>query len=817
MSTPHTHPANDDHSKDAGKLVGWFQSHVRPFLEGVEPEKVGPLDSDARNLEAVNRAVGGDLAVCFLGNAGVGKSTLINSLVAGRDVILPAGGIGPLTAQALAVRYAPQRRFEVKYHSAQNVWKLAFALEMALKRDERRSKSSDQEPGDDLGGELDPEARAEVEETLAADEPQLKGKLEDLKKQAQLLVTGNQDSATELEYLVDTLREATGKKRLWGTELRSEDESRIRQIRDVLKWEAESNEARTFSADDPTFLATLRAHASGFLAPIIKELTVFWDTAVLKSGVTLVDLPGVGISGDVYQATTSHWIRERAQAVIMVVETRGINTANAELLRTSGFLNRLLYSAYDPTADPVLLMVAVVKGDLIADEMFAQDRARKRREYFAEVCEKSVVQIKNQLRSQLEAVWSSGDASVGQAQKEVIDKIIADLQVHPVSAIQYRKLLENDDEDRAFISDAAQSGIPELLASLGDLARRRLAAQTLRQREVGDAFFHRTLSTIRVNQVRWQEETRATEVAERLRGELDLFLSPLRREFDSRQGAFREFLRNTLPVLIKQLVDGAKVVSSREILKYLGTLQNAHWATLRAAVRKGGAFDGARTIDLPLDFALRFEEPIAEVWGKSILKEIRTRTQTFACDCVTLVDKVVEWALAQGARVKTELVLAEREQISADAKRLEAVGREMVNELRDQVKNTLVKKVEGPIRRKCQKFVEDNYDRGGGVKNRILDLFRQLADDATEAASVPAVEILTARFREVETEILAVFNQHTDPLTSAADAIVASHELRIKRSDAQRRKKVLAEAETVLAACPWPVPAEAGGQEGGAE
>ncbi len=378
-------------------------------------------------------------------------------------------------------------------------------------------------------------------------------------------------------------------------------------------------------------------------------------------------------------------------------------------------------------------------------------------------------------------------------------------------------MLEADEEDRAFITDADQSGIPGLVEGLAGLARRQRELKALRLREVSEDFFHRVLATVRVNQARWREEARASQEAERLRGELDEFLEPLRREFHARQGAFREFLRETLPARIRELVEKAKGMSSGEIRKYLHKLKDAHPGTLKAAVRKNGVFDGARTINLPLDFAIRFEEPIAEVWGKSVLKEIRGRTQQFARDCVAFVDQVVEWAKGQGTRVQTQLVLAQREEISANAKRLEAVGREMVNELRDQVKSTLIRKVEGPIRQKCKKFVSDNKNQGNGVRNRTLDLFDQLADDATEAASGPAIEILTAQFREVEKEILAVFEQHPDPLTSAAEAIVASHELRVKRSDAQRRRKVLAEADTVLDKCPWPVPAEAGASEGGAQ
>jgi hypothetical protein len=803
----------EDQRDDAGRLVGWFQTHVKPFLQTVQPEKVAPLEADARNLEGVAGAADQELAVCFLGNAGVGKSTLINSLVAGKDVILPAGGIGPLTAQALAVRYAPRRRFEVEYHPPQALWQLAFALETALQRDARRDRPP--AGGDDLGRDLPPEARAEAEEAAAAGGPQLGKKLEELKRQAQLLVTGDQDHHTDLDYLVDSLREVTDNKRAWGTPPRPEDEERLRHIRAALAWASEQGGARTFTADDPGFQAALGHHASGFLAPLIKELRVFWDAPLLAEGVTLVDLPGVGIVNDVYEATTSRWIRERARAVILVVETRGLNATHAELLRSSGFLSRLLYAADDPAADPVVLMVAVVKGDTIAEEMYSRDDSREEREYFADVCRKSAEHIRQQLRTELEKVWESDDAARARTRRGVIDTILTNLQVHPVSAVQYRKLLRNNPRSPAFIADQAESGIPALVGGLAGLARRQRDAQAHRLREVGGDFFQRVLATVRVNQARWREEARASEEAERLRGELDEFIEPLRREFHARQGAYREYLRETLPAHIRELVEKAKGVSSREIMKYLSTLQDAHWATLRAAVRKGGAFDGARTINLPHDFAIRFEEPIAEVWGKSVLKEIRGRTQQFARDCVAFVDRVVEWAKGQGARVQTQLVLAQREEISADAKRLEAVGREMVNELRDQVKNTLIRKVEGPIRKKCEKFVNDNEDRGSGVKVRILDLFRLLAEDATEAASGPAVEILTARFREVETEILAVFEQHKDPLTSAAEAIVASHELRVKRSDAQRRKKVLAEADAVLAACPRPVPAEPAQTGGG--
>ena len=95
-------------------------------------------------------------------------------------------------------------------------------------------------------------------------------------------------------------------------------------------------------------------------------------------------------------------------------------------------------------------------------------------------------------------------------------------------------------------------------------------------------------------------------------------------------------------------------------------------------MRRGGTFVGARHIDLPVDFALRFEEPVAEVWATKLLKEIRSTTNTFTEDCVSLVEEVALWAKGQGTRVSAAILDAQREGIKADSKKLTAVGKEMV-------------------------------------------------------------------------------------------------------------------------------------------
>ena len=79
----------------------------------------------------------------------------------------------------------------------------------------------------------------------------------------------------------------------------------------------------------------------------------------------------------------------------------------------------------------------------------------------------------------------------------------------------------------------------------------------------------------------------------------------------------------------------------------------------------------------------------------------------------------------------------------------------------------------------------------------MLELFKELAEDVVAAATEPATKLLVNNFLSVEEEIRSVLKQYDDPLLSAANEIVASHENRVRRSDAQKRKAVIEDIETI--------------------
>jgi hypothetical protein len=550
----------------------------------------------------------------------------------------------------------------------------------------------------------------------------------------------------------------------------------------------------------------LRDHASGFLAPLIKTATVWWSSPLLQDGVTLIDLPGLGVVGDPRPEVTRKYIREDARVVVLVVDHRGVTDAVAKLLRESEFLAKLLHTTDDPAGNPVLV-VAVTRVDDIASSEYLSDEDREFPEHFADVCARTVPLVRSHLRGEIERIWST-NGELGASKKAVIENLLQTLQVYPLSAVEYRKLVAGK---RADLEHPNQTNVPSMIQGLHTLRNAQRDDSKAKVKIHYDTLFQGVSSAVRLVQAQWEDESHRQEEIEQLSKDLAAFIGPLRRKFDTQQGQYREFLRATIPSRISDLVKTAKERSRNEIQKYLNTLGRTHWAVLRASVRRGGRYSGAAVVDLQREFALMFEEPIAESWGKEILKDIRKRTNEYANGSLTLVDEVADWAKEQGARVQQKVVEAQRDAIRTDCDRLKTVGREMIKEVRDKNATLLIETIDGPIRSRCKKFIEDDQDRGAGVKDRILGVYAELAIKVTDAAEKPAIRILTGLFKEVEAEILDTLEAHRDPLESIKEAIVASQQSYLERSDARKRKGVLQEAGSVLAELPALQDAAAGG------
>lgn len=795
-------------ASNISNLLHWYDQRARPYLNDLQlipHDKLIEMDMDAKHLEQSLEKLDTELVVCFLGNSGVGKSTLLNAIINGDQPLVPSGGVGPLTAQAVVVQYADTPRLKAEYKNAVALRRTIFGLEQMYKAElgqpivnepELPNPEIDESVNEEINlGWDDSDSQTETQQNPARIE-----KREQWRRRAQLLVTGSQENERSPEYLIDSLREAIGQPRRWDTITRSEDKYQLRAIREIFQL-LQDNPGFSFdTSNQVVFQDALHDHAVGFMAPMIKNLTVYWPSPLLQRGIILVDLPGVGISGDEHKEVTRYWIRERAKALVLVVDHRGMTEAVEQSLQRSEFLNNLLYSADEPDEDPVVI-VAVTRVDDIANTKYLADRRKRKYEHFMDVTREIRARMRSDLQNQLNNIWLSSD-QITEARKKVAENLMNTLRVHPISAPEYVRLLAEDEDDKSFLQNTKQSGVPDFVKSLQQLAAERNEVINRRVAERAILFHTRLLTQLQIIEAQWESTARADEKAKKLRNELTLFLEPRRNELLLRQGAFHSFLSSEVPQQIKSLVRIARTEASTSIVKYMGKLENTHWATLRASVVRGGIYNGSRDINLPNEFALRFEEPVANAWSKEILRDIRAHTRDYGKDCLALACEVKGWAdrHSEGGEFKEATI--QYEDLVTNAKKLESVGKDSAREMRDEVRAKLVPEIEKRIKQKCAEFVKQNRHVGSGVKHRILELYAELAEQATEIAEEPAKNLLQNVYRDAREDIKNASREFQDPLTPIANAIVATEQQRAEREDAKKRELVHVNLEAVLSEMP---------------
>jgi GTP-binding protein EngB required for normal cell division len=788
-------------------LLQWWQA-CRPFFREHASEIVSQIDDDADRLAKL-AAADQTFCVCVLGQSAVGKSTLLNAIVAGDNMILPAGGVGPLTALATEVRFSKESYLLVTYRTPKHLSGFRLQLEKELKRRDRDFQLIADEESTNVDNSQARTIEIDVQE-LGSD-PQAKRAqdrtLRDLCAQVSQILTGNQFKELPLEQIIIGLRAVLGLKIDSLTTFSDEDRSRISSAAEAVE-KSNSHAPTRYSKRElgQQFDQVLYEHVSGHLSPLVERIEVGYPFSNLSTSVVLIDLPGVGIANDRYRTITSEYVRLKARAIILVVDRAGLTEASVDLIRDSGYWDRLLLSSADPERDQCELVIAVTKVDDVAKATFAKQKhlPKEQRTSKDALFRELQDEVREAIRSQADSCFHnltigvSDDQDVISARVDAQSTMMHRLRIFPVSAIEYSAFLAGDDDDRPFIHDLDASVIPALTRHLEQLAashRERLAQAT---EDVSERLMRTIRATLTQVSGSWTSASRVAEEAEALREELERFLEPKRRELENRKGAFREFLDQAGTSRIAELVAKAQLTAQQEVASYLRALRDVHWATLRATVVRGGAFVSGRGIrvDLAADVAQRFQEPMASLWGRTLLKDIRKRTREHGTILEGIIADVCEWAENRSDTTVQRDVLRAQQLLMRDrVVQLADVGSEAVDDLKEAIKRDLMATIEGPIRAQCEAFQKRGDAIGPGVKQRIVALFDALASDAVAAAAAPATVLLKGQFVKVRIDIAKPLEEWGDPIDQASDAIIEREEQRRQRSDARRRKHILAQVQ----------------------
>ena len=787
------------------EMTAWWR-RARPVFERLIPNIILQIDNEASRLERL-LARKDETVLCFLGQSGIGKSTLINAIVAGPKNVLPAGGTGPLTAIATQVCYSERPYFRIRYQSPEKLRGLLLNLENLVGRqsqprvagtvDSPSQAPSIKDPAlFEAPGQADPEDGEASGFVVEAGTPS--ERMEGLIRATQMLVIGAIEVPANLPRLIAGLRCALGRR--YDGQIEDSDRERLSDIAEALTFaKTGSMRAVTDNGTDDTFAKLLNKHTAGSLAPLVSEIEVGWPSEILRGGVVLVDLPGVGIAGDDYQRATHAYVRQRARGIVMVV-SRGVTRDEIELMRTSGFWERALLAAGDPETDPCDLLVARTKVDEVVVSALSERELDN--EQFAVLYQDVMREAENDVRSQTvtELGRLSGietdDQDIRQSRERAAKHVLEGLTVHPVSAADYQKLLGRNSRLPALAPSPEETGIPSLRRRLEQLGRRNSAAlRGLRESsmnrlgEIASAAIDQELAGL-------ADGRREKEELDRLRADLARFLEPLRVEYAVRQGQYHEFLDRTAGVLIDGLVGRAQANARKGVVGYLEELGSASWATLRAAVVRGGAFNGKRKIDLADDIAQLFQEPVAAIWGSrsGLLREVRARTADFGDITRTTISQVLDWSNARpGDIISQDGMEATKRAVDALVGQLGQVGKDAVDELRRAVRDRLLDATTPAIKLACDRFVQRGDAAGRGVKMRMGAMFADLAEESMSRAADVARQLLNERFAEVRRDISDVFAQWGDPLTRIADAIAPAE----YSGDAKRRAEDVAKLEAI--------------------
>jgi hypothetical protein len=402
---------------------GELATDAKEYEDNTAELDAGPAISPVLEMRApvsTSKELCADIGV--IGLSGVGKSSLLNALLAPGRQVLPAGGIGPLTGLPLRIIGADEPSFRVQYRSRH--W---LTEQVRL-----------------LGGDV----------TQASD---LLGRLA-------LVCTGDQHTTRDPAWLLQALGYAIDRSTAAPIEMTQDVSYALHRFRGLLGSLGGQQRYR-LSDGESAFFEKLRLHTAGQFAPLCECVELAWPAPLLTAGVTLRDLPGLGSAHDSHASHAVEWLRT-ARTVLLVVDRAGLPEVVLEAMLTSGFFDRLLRCEAD-------LVVAITKLDLVADDAWRAAQPRRPwSEYFFQASRRATEQLELHLHT---ALLTARRGLVQAAGTFMLHDVLSRVAYCGVSSREHHRLAEPD-EDQPRVESPESTGIPALKRAMLEVVEGRRAA-----------------------------------------------------------------------------------------------------------------------------------------------------------------------------------------------------------------------------------------------------------------------------------------------------------------------------------------------------
>lgn len=403
--------------------------------------------------------------ICVVGDANVGKSTLLNALVFRDRPLLPSAGIGSVTARATRLQHADAGRLRIHCVDPSYLFELCYALEHLDVAGGGRPVIDHEYPDIDRAMRLALRATAHAEwnsQQAPAAANKVAARISRIAAQSRLLFVGDPDRAVSLHELRSAMRALLG---LPGDS--SNPHTILNpylkfQVRQLLR-AAGSHVDAAFDPENAASRDALAAHVSGPLAVLTTEIVIGWQSPLLAHGIELIDLPGLGIASDGHKLATRSWITS-CQNILLVCTRGGISEACRDALVATQALASLVESW---NSKRPALTIAVTHLDDEARQLRRNGRKQPLCELFSELAR----DIEPIIRSQLARLLHD---FARHAAPGAVTQVVSSVPIVAVAAPAYLNLTANDVELQSFFRAPEQTNVPRLadvLSRLGSVSR----------------------------------------------------------------------------------------------------------------------------------------------------------------------------------------------------------------------------------------------------------------------------------------------------------------------------------------------------------